>query len=232
MVAPTSYALDSEQAADATTVAAVGKRLGLPDHAVTVALAAALQESDLHDLTHGDLDSVGIFQQRPSQGWGTRSQILVPRYAAAAFYRRLVEVPGWQQMAVTDAAQAVQRSAAPDAYAAREPEARLLAIALTGEAPAGLSCHFDAAEGPSPADALRQAMSAELGAPTLGVNLSPARGWTVASWLVAHAEQFRLSALTFDGLRWTPSRLGWTPAPVVAPRVTVTAALAPRARSG
>ena len=73
-----SYRLDLEQAANATTVAAVGKRLGLPDHAVTIALAAALQESKLRNLSHGDLDSLGIFQQRPSQGWGTASQVMVP----------------------------------------------------------------------------------------------------------------------------------------------------------
>ena len=77
-----SYKLDLEQAQHATTIAAVGKRLGLPDHAVTVALAAAFQESNLHNLAHGDRDSLGLFQQRPSQGWGTPSQVMDPNYAA------------------------------------------------------------------------------------------------------------------------------------------------------
>ena len=164
----TSYRLDPEQAANATTVAAVGKRLGLPDHAVTIALAAALQESKLRNLDHGDLDSLGIFQQRPSQGWGTASQVMVPRYAAAAFYGRLAIVAGWQDMAVTDAAQAVQRSAGPDAYARWEPEARLLAQAVTGEVAAGLSCTFPRPAGNRPAASLPAAMAQELGSAPLG----------------------------------------------------------------
>src|SRR6516225_3455108 len=97
-VGKASYPLDIDQAANATTIAAVGKQLGLPDHAVTVALAAALQESELHNLPGGDLDSLGLFQQRPSQGWGTAGQIMTPRYAALAFYRHLAVVPGWQVM--------------------------------------------------------------------------------------------------------------------------------------
>ena len=80
-VAQAAFVLDLEQAANVTTIAAVGKRLGLPDHAATVAIAAALQESGLHNLDHGDLDSIGLFQQRPSQGWGTTAQIMTPRYA-------------------------------------------------------------------------------------------------------------------------------------------------------
>src|SRR5438132_8113797 len=91
-IGPASYGLSLEQAANATTIAAVGKRMSLPDHAVTIALAAALQESKLYNLPGGDLDSVGLFQQRPSQGWGTPSQIMVPRFAAAAFYNHLALV--------------------------------------------------------------------------------------------------------------------------------------------
>src|SRR4051812_31294174 len=82
----TTYTLDVEQAANSTTIAAVGKRLGLPDHAVTVALAAALQESRLQNLAYGDRDSLGLFQQRPSQGWGTSTELVRPSYAAAAFF--------------------------------------------------------------------------------------------------------------------------------------------------
>ncbi len=73
----------------------VGKRLGLADHAVSVALATAPQESKLRNLNYGDRDSLGLFQQRPSQGWGPPAKILVPRLAAAAFYTRLRSVPGW-----------------------------------------------------------------------------------------------------------------------------------------
>ena len=84
---------------------------------MTVALAAALQESNLLNLPYGDRDSLGLFQQRPSQGWGTAAQILDPAYAASAFYARLVDVPGWESLPVTQAAQLVQSSADPGAYA-------------------------------------------------------------------------------------------------------------------
>src|SRR5579863_2836609 len=111
-IAPTSgarFELAPDQGQNAAIIAAVGRKMGLPDHAATVALATALQESQLRNLPYGDLDSVGLFQQRPSQGWGTRQQLLDPVYAATAFYTRLTQIPGWQSMSVTDAAQAVQQ---------------------------------------------------------------------------------------------------------------------------
>jgi hypothetical protein len=135
-----SYALDPEQAANAQTISQTATNLGLPHHAVTVALAAAFQESTLHNLTHGDRDSVGLFQQRPSQGWGTPAQLLDTSYASAAFLRALALVPGWAVMPVAEAAQSVQHSAAPDAYATWEDEARALARAVTGEVPGALTC--------------------------------------------------------------------------------------------
>jgi len=114
---------------------------GFPHHAVTVALAAALQESLLRNLPGGDRDSVGLFQQRPSQGWGTPAQLTDPRYAAAAFYRALGRISGWSTMPVTDAAQRVQHSATPEAYANWEAEARVLARILTREVPETIVCH-------------------------------------------------------------------------------------------
>ena len=135
------YRLSVTQARHARTIAAVGLQEGLPHHAVTIALAAALQESQLQNLPGGDRDSVGLFQQRPSQGWGTAAQLQDPRYAAVAFFRGLRLVPGWSTMAVTDAAQRVQRSATPQAYARWEAEARVLARILTREVPGTLACH-------------------------------------------------------------------------------------------
>ncbi|HWS46237.1 MAG TPA: hypothetical protein VN636_10280, partial [Acidimicrobiia bacterium] len=181
-----SYLLDVEQAANASTIAAVGKRAGLPDHAVTIALAAAIQESQLHNLPYGDRDSLGLFQQRPSQGWGTRSQLLTPRFAAAAFFGALARVPNWNAIAVADAAQAVQHSNAPEAYGNWESEARTLAIALTGEKPAGFGCRLGVDRAAHAAGPLQAAMAAELGVVKLGDPLPAARGWTVATWLVAH----------------------------------------------
>jgi hypothetical protein len=216
--------LDLEQAANATTIAAVGKRMGLPDHAVTVALAASLQESKLYNLPGGDLDSVGLFQQRPSQGWGSPSQILVPKYAATAFYSHLAQVAGWQTMSVTDAAQAVQRSAAPNAYAAWEPEARVLAQVFTGESAPGLACRFhQSGTTSSSSGALTTAINDELGSPSIGVAVPTSRGWTVASWLVGHAQHYGIQSVVFAGQSWTPAQASWKPGAAATSQVQFTA---------
>ena len=204
-----TYTMSPEQTAHATTIAAVGKRMGMPDHAVSVALAAALQESKLYNLEHGDRDSLGLFQQRPSQGWGTASDVLTPHYAASAFYRHLARVTGWETMPVTTAAQRVQRSGAPNAYAQWEQQARAIAQAATGEIPAGLSCRVEVGPTRSSGKPLRQALTRELGPLTIDVPVSDARGWTVAAWLVGHAQQFGLSQVTFAGQVWTPSSGRW-----------------------
>jgi hypothetical protein len=135
-----TYRLDREQVANAGVITTAAGAMGLPHHAVTIAIAASLQESQLHNLTYGDRDSLGLFQQRPSQGWGSPSQILTPRFAAESFFRALASTDGWSAMSVSDAAQSVQRSASPTAYAAWENEARSLARATTGELPGALSC--------------------------------------------------------------------------------------------
>ncbi|WSF29715.1 hypothetical protein OG345_13365 [Streptomyces sp. NBC_01220] len=135
-----TYRLTSEQAANAATISAVGTTRGMPERAVTIALATALQESGLRNIEHGDRDSLGLFQQRPSQGWGTEKQILDPVYSAGKFYEHLAEVPGYSRLPLTVAAQRVQRSGFPQAYAKHEPDAALLAAALTGRAPAALNC--------------------------------------------------------------------------------------------
>jgi hypothetical protein len=203
-----TYGLELDQARNATTIAAVGKRMGLPDHAVSIALATAYLESGLRNLAHGDRDSLGLFQQRPSQGWGTPAQIMTPHYAAAAFYRHLARVPGWQVISVTDAAQHVQRSALPNGYAHFESEARALAEALTGEVPAGFACQVTFPAG-APAVGLQQAMTTELGLSSLSLPLAPAKGWTVSSWLIGHAAEFKIASVSFGGQRWTASTGLW-----------------------
>ncbi|WP_446591349.1 hypothetical protein [Streptomyces sp. LARHCF249] len=124
------YEMTPEQAANAATIAAVGISKGLPDRAVTIALATAMQESALRNLDHGDRDSLGLFQQRPSMGWGTPAQITDPVYSAGIFYDRLVEVPGYSRMPLTVAAQKVQRSGYPQAYAKHETDATVLTAAF------------------------------------------------------------------------------------------------------
>jgi hypothetical protein len=203
--------MELAQAANAATISAVGVRSGLSDHAVTIALATALQESKLHNLTYGDRDSVGLFQQRPSQGWGRRADLLDPHYAAAAFFGRLTRVHGWQTLPVASAAQAVQRSAAGSAYADWEPQARAIAQALTGEVPHGISCFYGHTSATS--HGLGSALSRDLGRDPTGVTVNPKRGWLVASWLVAQAAQYGVSTVQFDGQRWTRATGRWTPHP-------------------
>lgn len=201
--------LDPEQAANASTIAAVAGRMGLPDHAVTIAIATSLQESKLHNLPFGDRDSIGLFQQRPSQGWGTRRQLLTPAYAAEAFLSHLVKVGGWQQMPLAQAAQAVQHSADGAGYSVWEEEARDLARALTGEVTGVFSCAFTDATAPLPTK-LTALAGRELGSGALTrAGGSAQHDWTVAQWLVAHAYQYGVASVTVRGLRWTHGAFGW-----------------------
>ncbi|WP_018791326.1 M23 family metallopeptidase [Salinispora arenicola] len=128
--------LTAEQARNAGVIMAVGERMRVPGRGWVVAVVTALQESNLINLGNlgdaNDHDSLGLFQQRPSQGWGTPEQIMYPDYAATKFYERLLTVPGWERLPVTEAAQAVQQSAYPDAYAKHEPRASATVAAYAG----------------------------------------------------------------------------------------------------
>ncbi|MEH1166833.1 hypothetical protein V6V47_15755 [Micromonospora sp. CPCC 205539] len=119
--------LDGEQIADAKAIIAATKKAGLPERAAVISIATSLQESKLENLGHlgdaNDHDSLGLFQQRPSSGWGTPEQITDPAYATTAFLKGLRQVDGWQDMPLTEAAQTVQVSAYPDAYAQWEQQA-------------------------------------------------------------------------------------------------------------
>ncbi len=142
-VAPT-VELTAVQLQHASTINAVGLSRGIPERGRIIAIATAYQESTLRNLPDGDRDSVGLFQQRPSQGWGTPGQIGDPIYASDKFYDALMQVPQWQTLPLTEAAQAVQYSAFPDAYARWEPRATTLVRALSGNAALQLSCRADA----------------------------------------------------------------------------------------
>ncbi|MET8045935.1 hypothetical protein ABZU25_34370 [Micromonospora sp. NPDC005215] len=120
-------ALNDEQTANAKAIIAATKKAGLPERAAVISIATSLQESKLENLGHlGDMndhDSLGLFQQRPSSGWGTPEQITDPAYSTTAFLKGLKQVDGWQDMPLTEAAQTVQVSAYPDAYAQWEQQA-------------------------------------------------------------------------------------------------------------
>lgn len=121
--ASANAAATEEQLANAAVVVSTGRSMGVPERGLWIALGTALQESGLRNLDYGDRDSLGLFQQRPSQGWGSPAQVRDPRYSSTQFYERLVEVPGWTEMPLWQAAQTVQRSAFPLAYAKWEQTA-------------------------------------------------------------------------------------------------------------
>ncbi|MGW2885745.1 heavy metal transporter [Streptomyces griseoruber] len=166
------YEFTPEQAVNAATIAAVGTNREMPERAVAIALATAIQESGLRNLAHGDRDSLGLFQQRPSQGWGTEKQVTDPAYAASIFYEHLAKVPDYTELPLTVAAQKVQRSGYPEAYAKHEADAVMLAAALTGTSAATLTCDGRLGTGTASAaatlaatgpDAVRAALSRDFG---------------------------------------------------------------------
>jgi hypothetical protein len=239
-------ALAADQAANAALIAAVAERRGLPARAVTIALATAMQESKLRNIDYGDRDSVGLFQQRPSQGWGSVEEILDPVYAAGKFYDGLVKVPDYEHIAITDAAQAVQRSAFPLAYADHEALARRFASALTGHSPAGLACHLPPAPEPGSLADLRaeltgmfgdhlglreEAASADDDAGDPGGNLtvvapSEREGWVLAAWAVASADGLNIDAVVAGEVRWQRGWGEWRPAETALPAGEVVIELA------
>ncbi|KAB1161741.1 hypothetical protein F6X68_03090 [Micromonospora sp. AMSO12t] len=215
-------ALDPDQMANAATIAAIGIQRKMPERAVVVALATAYQESGLRNLAGGDRDSVGLFQQRPSQGWGTPEQIRDPRYAARKFYAGLKKVRGWEQMRVTDAAQKVQRSAFPEAYEKWADESEVLTRALVGHATGAVACTVGrdpAMRGEAAATALTRGLSLDWGlagattaADLTGLTVPAAdelRGWRYAHWLVSHAQDHGVKRVRFGDLEWTARDGTW-----------------------
>lgn len=218
------FALDVDQTQNAALVSAIAEKRGLPARAVTIALATALQESKLRNITHGDRDSIGLFQQRPSQGWGTEEQILDPTYATNRFFDALVKIRGYETMDIAAAAQRVQRSAYPQAYAKHESLARVFASTLTGHSPAGLVCRLDPTGSPgqtalevatSPADRglpqvaedLRTQMGVAAAGSDEGGTVTAAaqdarQAWAIASWAVARAGLYDVTAVQVGDRRW------------------------------
>ncbi|MEH1100664.1 hypothetical protein [Micromonospora sp. CPCC 205561] len=214
--------LDADQMANAATIAAIGIQREMPERAVVVALATAYQESGLRNLAGGDRDSVGLFQQRPSQGWGTPEQIGDPRYAARRFYTALKKVRGWERMRVTDAAQRVQRSAFPEAYQKWADESEVLTRALVGHATGAVACTVGrdpAMRGEAATSALNRGLSLDWGAATAaaaadltGLTVPAAderRGWRYAHWLVSHAHDHGVKRVRFGDLEWTARNGTW-----------------------
>lgn len=234
--------LDFGQASDAATIADVAVYDHLPVQALTIAYATAIQESKLENLSYGTSDSVGIFQQRPSMGWGTAQELENPVYAAQAFFETgpsaLAKVPGYTTMSVSAAAQAVQHSADGSAYQQWASEGAQLAADFT-TTPHGVTCWYDpstqaAQQGVSTtlnlSGALR-GLEGTFGTPradgiVTGVttgrsgdseifDTAKAGGWAVANWLVTNASSYGITRVSYDGYQWTASltETSWQAAP-------------------
>lgn len=212
-VGDTTVEVDVEQAKWASQMAAMAHQRDLPPRATTIAIATAYQESKIRNIDYGDRDSIGLFQQRPSQGWGTVEQIMTPRYSIGKFYDGLVKVEGYESMEITDAAQAVQRSAFPTAYADHESDARALASALRGYSPAAFACATDPDVGSS--NDLQAYLDEAWGGVRVDADPSSGRhaialtgdeigtrGWALAQFLVANSTEFSITEVTFDHMRW------------------------------
>lgn len=204
---------DPVQVNHASTIVQLGVRRGLPARGGSIAVATAIQESKLRNLTYGDRDSVGLFQQRPSQGWGTEAELLDPIYATTAFYDALVQVEGWEEMRITEIAQEVQRSAYPEAYADHEQEGRTLASVIAGHSPAAIGCRLDDPDAPGRPETLISAIDEQTGLTASQENLGSGitvvvdapdadRAWGVGAWAVAQAGARQITAVQVGGQEW------------------------------
>ena len=201
--------LDLDQAHYASIIVGLSVRRGLPARAASIAMATVYQETGIRNLPYGDRDSVGLFQQRPSQGWGTAKQLIDPHYATRAFYDALVKVDDWETDDINDVAQKVQRSGYPEAYRDHEADARVLASTLTGHSPGGFSC-LDRSGTAGDTAGLTRALRKTFGridSDRSGTSLvieaeSVRRAWAYAHFAVANAQQYGVTTVTVDGRQW------------------------------
>ena len=204
-----SVTLDLEQAHYASIVVGMSVKRGLPPRAASIALATVYQETGIRNLDYGDLDSVGLFQQRPSQGWGSRKQLLDPYYATDKFYDALVKIDGWEKADITTVAQKIQNSSYPDAYRDHEADARILASALTGRSAAGFTC-LEREGRSGKQSALVSSIEKTFGAVSDMTNdkvvsidaRSETLAWAYASHALANADGYGVVGVKVGGRQW------------------------------
>jgi hypothetical protein len=199
------------QAGIAAIIAGVASRRALPARAVAIAYATALQESKLQNLRYGDLDSVGVFQQRPSEGWGSARQIEDPVYATERFFDALSRVPQYLSLPIDVAAQDVQHSADGSAYGQYADVGMALAAAFTGTDPHAVWCSYTDPPGQTSLAAAGQAMTTAFGLTAhpdnagqsmiVGVDAAT-QGWAVTAWLVSHADEYGIDTVSYQGYQW------------------------------
>ena len=206
--------VDPEQAHYAALIAGMSIKRGLVPRAASIALATAYQESGIRNLDYGHSDSLGLFQQRPSKGWGTVEEIMDPWYSTREFYRAMERIDDWQTKDINDVAQAVQRSAYPEAYRRHETNARTLASSLTGETPASFRCQI-AEPAPADADGMRSFLIKTLGEKKITVKTTETGmrvtadnatiAWSVAQLAVANVAKHGVASVQVGGYGWTHS---------------------------
>ena len=205
-----SVTLDLEQAHYTSIVVGLSVRRGLPPRAASIAMATIYQETGIRNLDYGDRDSVGLFQQRPSQGWGSRKQLLDPYYATDKFYDALVKIKDWKTEDITTVAQQVQNSSYPEAYRDHEADARVLASALTGHSPAGFSC-LEREGNPGQPSALVSSIEKTFGKVSdettqdkvVGIDArNGTLAWAYAGHALANADRYGVVAVTVGGRQW------------------------------
>jgi hypothetical protein len=216
-----SYSLDTSQAQIASVIVGVVLKRDLPERAAVLTIGAALQESKLRNIAsgQGDRDSVGILQQRPSQGWGTAAQIADVHYAAGKFLDAVVRVPNWQNDSLATVVQTVQFSADGSAYARHEDEAQAISDALFGNNPAAVSCKFNKPTKSATPAAVAASLSRDLPVqkPTVAtktVSVGGA-GWATAAWFVCNADQLGIESVRYSGKQWSRTK-GWTNDPKIS----------------
>ena len=205
-----SVAVDLDQAHYASIIVGVSVRRGLVPRAASIALATAYQETGIRNLAYGDRDSVGLFQQRPSQGWGTAKQLMDPYYATNAFYDAVLKIDGWEKADITEVAQRVQRSAYPEAYRDHEEDARVLASTLTGNSPAGFRCldRSHAAGDPSGlTDSLRRTFGSRINVDSVDATVvvkaaNPRLAWAYAHYAVGNSKFYGVTTVSVAGRQW------------------------------
>ncbi|MCW2811176.1 MAG: hypothetical protein JWP61_1634 [Friedmanniella sp.] len=227
-----SVVLDLDQARLTSIIVGLSVRRGLPARAASIAMATVYQETGIRNLDYGDRDSVGLFQQRPSQGWGTEKQLMDPYYATGKFYDALVRIKGWETGDITEVAQRVQRSGYPEAYRDHEADARVLASALTGHSPQALTC-LDRSNSRSTVSALTRALTKTFGTVShsgdgqvLTIRARSSRlAWAYGHFAVANASQYGVTGVTVADRQWRTDNLNlpsWVKAgPAAADREVV-----------